>query len=59
MIFCFHSWSWPITLHEAKRTYQTCVKCGAERDYDWGRMAPAHVEPEARGWWLSLLWWAK
>lgn len=46
---CSHEWSrvWTLApirrqarrdfpeMRGPKRTYQTCLKCGAERDYDW------------------------
>lgn len=48
---CRHDWSWPIRrkLPGGFKTqpYQTCLKCGTQRWYDWDRMQPGEeIKPK-------------
>ncbi len=48
---CKHKFGFPITHPESHRTYQTCVRCGIEYEYDWeqmtrlGRVRPKSAAP--------------
>jgi len=35
---CKHEFGFPVTDTENHRTYQVCVHCGVEYEYDWERM---------------------
>jgi hypothetical protein len=35
---CKHEFGFPVTDPESHRTYQVCVRCGREYEYDWERM---------------------
>jgi len=35
---CRHEFGFPVTDPESHRTYQVCVHCGLEYEYDWERM---------------------
>jgi hypothetical protein len=35
---CKHEFGFPVTHPESRRTYQVCVRCGLEYEYDWERM---------------------
>ena len=32
---CKHEFGFPVTDPESHRTYQVCVRCGVEYEYDW------------------------
>jgi len=35
---CKHEFGFPVTDPESHRTYQVCVHCGLEYEYDWEHM---------------------
>ena len=35
---CRHEFGFPVTDPESHRTYQVCVRCGLEYEYDWEHM---------------------
>jgi len=35
---CKHEFGFPVTDPESHWTYQVCVRCGLEYEYDWERM---------------------
>ena len=35
---CNHEFGFPVTNSDNHRTYQVCVHCGVEYEYDWERM---------------------
>ena len=37
---CKHQLTFPMTRRGTQFTYQTCVRCGAEFEYDWNAMRP-------------------
>ncbi len=40
---CRHRLTFPMTRRGTHFTYQTCVRCGAEFDYDWKTMSRGHL----------------
>lgn len=48
---CKHEFGFPVTDPESYRTYQVCVRCGVQYEYDWDsmtrlrRMPPKFVAP--------------
>jgi len=51
---CNHEFGFPVTDTENHRTYQVCVHCGVEYEYDWEHMTrlrrvpPKFVAPSDR-----------
>ncbi len=45
---CKHQFGFPITRRGTRRTYQVCVCCGAEYEYDWKSMTRmGQIQPKA------------
>ena len=42
---CGHVFGFPVTDPESHRTYQVCVYCGKEYEYDWERMTRVRRVP--------------
>ncbi len=36
---CSHKFGFPLTRRRGRVTYQVCVRCGAEFEYDWATMS--------------------
>ena len=45
---CRHEFGFPVTDPESHRTYQVCVHCGVEYEYDWEHMTRLRRMPQKR-----------
>ena len=43
---CKHAFGFPVTDPESHRTYQVCVRCGVEYEYDWEHMTRLRRMPQ-------------
>jgi hypothetical protein len=42
---CDHLFGFPVSDPESHRTYQVCVRCGKQYEYDWERMTRVRRVP--------------